>query len=221
MNLVPRLSAVLALALLPVLPLHAAPAADSPNGHWITTHISQGGIGSWWDFRPDGTLTLSIGAAVTAKVTHTATHVTAPSGDRAGGTITLEYTITGDTLRMHRPGDRDATFTRLGPAPNAADPLLGRWRPDPPPTYSENPQLATRQRALTHGLYVFTADGNQTVRIPFTLRDGKWDASTHTFRLEGDDHSFHYDRTPQGLKIGLPPDGSRTDTLVPDTAFPE
>jgi len=199
----------------------AAPAADSPTGRWITTHISSGGVGSWWDFRHDGTLTLFIGAAVTAKISHTLTHVTVPSGEPAGGTITLEYTITGKLLNMKRPGDRDTLFTREGQPPKPSDPLLGRWRPNPPATYSENASFAARQKALTMGVYIFSADDNQTVRIPFTTRTGTWDAATHSFHLEGDQQSYHYTRVPEGLKIGLPPDETRSDTLIHDKAFPE
>jgi len=31
---------------------------DTPVGHWVAEHTSNGGIGSWWDFRSDGTLTM-------------------------------------------------------------------------------------------------------------------------------------------------------------------
>src|SRR5437899_12570861 len=41
------------------------PPADTPVGHWVAEHISHNGIGSWWDFRPDRTLTMHLGAIVT------------------------------------------------------------------------------------------------------------------------------------------------------------
>jgi len=216
------------LILLLLLATHCALTQSIPNtppntpiGRWVTEHISAGGIGSWWDFRADGTLTMYIGAAVTAPVTHNANTLNVPAGTPNGDTIALDYKITGNILNLKRPGDPDTLFTRIGPAPKASDPLLGRWRPNPPATYSPNPQLAARQKAMTTGVYVFNPDNTQTVRIPFLSRTGTWDPAAHTFKLEGDPHSYTFTRTAQGLGLAQPPDGIRTETYITDPVFPQ
>jgi len=203
---------------------HAASTAgdtNTPVGRWITTRISQGGIGNWWDFRSDGTVVLYIGAAVTSPVSHTDKTLTVPDGGPNHTTLELVYVITGNQLNLHRPGDRDTLFTRDGQPTDPKDPLLGRWRPNPPATYSENASLAARQKAMTQGVYIFKADNTQTVRIPFLSRSGTWSSATHCFHMDGEKSDLKFERVKEGLTIGLPPDGTRTDTLVPDAAFVE
>jgi len=201
---------------------HATPEPSSslPVGRWLASHTSRGGIGSWWDFRPDGTLTMFIGPAVTAPVTHTSTTVNVPSGSPDGSTTALDYKITGNIMNLKRPGDPDTLFTREGPAPKPSDPLLGRWRPNPPATYSTNPQLAARQKAMTLGVYIFHRDDTQTVRIPFLSRVGAWNGASQTFHLEGDTHTYSYQRSGATLILGQPPDNTHTETYVADPLFP-
>lgn len=233
MNPRPKTTRALALLLLAVtlpafaqtLQPHPAPSStpppNTPIGRWLAEHTSSGGIGSWWDFRADGTLTMYIGAAVTAHVTHTATTLTVPSGTPGPATTALDYKITGNLMNLKRPGDPDTLFTREGPAPKPSDPLLGRWRPNPPATYSPNPQLAARQHAMTTGVYVFNPDGTQTVRVPFLSRTGTWDPAAHTFKLDGDAHTYSFTRTENGLTLGQPPDNTRTETYLRDPLFPQ
>jgi len=216
----PRRLAILLL----LLATHCAFTQSIPNtpiGRWVAEHVSAGGIGSWWDFRADGTFTMYIGAAVTAHVTHNANTLNVPAGTKDGGTIALDYKITGNILNLKRAGDPDTFFTRIGPAPKPSDPLLGRWRPNAPSTYSPNPELAARQKAMTTGVYVFNADNTQTVRIPFISRTGTWDPAGHTFKLEGDAHSYAFTRTEKGLTLAQPPDGIKTDTYITDPVFPQ
>jgi hypothetical protein len=190
-----------------------------PTGRWVSEHTSSGGIGTWWDFRPDGTLTMYIGAAVTAPVTHTTDTLNVAGS--AGNKLVLDYKITGNILNLKRPGDPDTLFTRDGPAPKPSDPLLGRWRPNPPATYSPNPQMAARQKAMTTGVYIFGSDNTQTVRIPFVSRTGTWDAAAHTIKLEGENQTFSFNRTGTGLVLGQPPDNTKTGTYIPDPVFPQ
>jgi hypothetical protein len=155
-------------------------------------------------------------------VTHTADTLHVPSGKPDGSTIALDYKITGNILNLKRPGDPDTLFTRDGVAPKPSDPLLGRWRPNPPSSYSDNPQLAERQKAMTRGVFVFSADDTQIVRIPFTARNGTWDAVEHTLKLEGDVRMFTFVRTADGLTIGQPPpNAEKTASYVRDPLFPQ
>jgi hypothetical protein len=73
---------------------------------------------------------------------------------------------------------------------------------------------------MTMGVYVFNADDTQTVRIPFLSRTGTWDAGSHTFRLDGDTHTYGFRSSGQTLTLGQPPDNTRTETYGPDPLFP-
>ena len=77
-------------ALAPVLLLLAIPGnsqspspadlspANSPVGHWVAEHPSKGGIGNWFEFRPDGTLTMHTGAMATYPIKRSGDTLTAP-----------------------------------------------------------------------------------------------------------------------------------------------
>jgi hypothetical protein len=160
-----------------------------------------------------------IGAVVTAPVTHTADTLNVPGS--GGNRLTLDYRITGNILNLKRPGDPDTLFTRDGTAPKPSDPLLGRWRPNPPANYSSDPKMAARQKTMTSGVYIFSADNTQTVRIPFVSRTGTWDAAAHTIKLEGESQTFSFNRTAAGLVLGQPSDNTKTGTYIPDPVFPQ
>ena len=218
-----KLSYLLLLVLaLSAAQAHTAPtsAAGSPVGHWVAEHTSNGGIGSWWDFRADGAVTMYIGAVVTSHVTHTATTVTLPPDTVTGPPLTLNYKVEGDTLNLKKTGDPDVLFTRIGPPPVPSDPLLGRWRPNPPATFSPNPTVATYQKAMANGIYVFAPDNTQSLRIPFTSRTGTWNPAAHTLQLQGDTRTYTFSRTGTKLTLGQPPDNKKTDTYAPDPLFP-
>ena len=57
---------------------HKLPPRTTPVGHWVAEHLSNSGIGSWWDFRPDGTLTMHVGAIVTSPITRSGDTFTSP-----------------------------------------------------------------------------------------------------------------------------------------------
>ncbi len=202
-------------------PATSATTAESPAGRWVAAHTAADGIGTWWDIRPNGTLTMFLGAAATAHVSHTADILTVPSGKPDGSTIALEFRITGNIMNLKRPGERDTIFTREGPAPKPSDPLLGRWRPSPPAVYSEDPELAARQKVTTLGVYLFQPDGTQIVRIPFTSREGTWDAAAHTLTLAGEAHAFTYRPTAEALILLDTSDNQKTGTFLPDPLFPQ
>jgi hypothetical protein len=80
-----------------------APPANTPVGHWVAEHPSKGGIGSWWDFRPDGTLTMHVGAIVTTSITRSGDTFTSPPPTTAGPPIKVTFHIDGDTLHLQSP----------------------------------------------------------------------------------------------------------------------
>jgi hypothetical protein len=180
-----RLTALLVVVSASTIMHPQTPAADtSPVGHWVAEHPSNGGIGSWWDFRPDGTLTAHVGAIVTSPIT--------------------------------RSGDQ--TLTRVGPAPSATDPLLGKWKPNPPATPSTNPDTAAQQKIMANAILVFSADNTESIRIPFTSFEGTWDSAAHTFHIQNQSApaSYTFQRTGAKLTLGQPPDNKKTDTYIPD-----
>jgi hypothetical protein len=189
--------------------------ADTPVGHWVAEHISNGGIGSWWDFRPDGTVTMHIGAIVTSPITRSGDTFTSPPVTVNGPPIKVTFRVDGDTLHLQSPDTPEQTLTRIGPAPSAADPLLGKWKPLPPATPSTDPNIAAQQKLMTNATLVFSAGNTESLRVPFTALEGTWDATAHTFHL-ANQGTFSFQRTGAKLTLGQPPDGHKTDTYIPD-----
>jgi hypothetical protein len=212
-------SLILALGVSVTAPAQKA-AADSPVGRWVAEHPSTGGIGSWWDFRPDGQVTMYVGAIASSHVTHTADTVTLPSGTVNGPPLVLNYKVTGETLTLIKAGEPDVTFTRIGSAPKPSDLLLGRWRPNPPAEQSQNQTVAAYQKAMANGLYVFAADNTQSVRIPFTSRTGTWSAQSHVLQIQGLPHAYTFRRQGAKLVLSQPSDAQKIDTYLPDPLFP-
>jgi hypothetical protein len=194
----------------------ATSPTDTPVGHWVAEHPSNAGIGSWWDFRPDGSLTMHIGAIVTSPITRSGNTFTSPPPTANGPPIKVTFQIDGDTLHLQSPDTPEQTLTRIGPAPSAADPLLGKWKPLPPATPSTDPNIAAQQKLMANATLVFSADNSESVRIPFTSLEGTWDVTTHTFHLANQNAGFTFQRTGAKLTLGQPPDGHKTDTYIPD-----
>ena len=210
---------VLLSALLAALCLSAqskGPPKDSPVGHWIAEHPSKGSISSWWDFRPNGTLTMHVGAAVTGSITRSGDTFIAPSASADDRPVKVTFHVDGDTLHLKSSQIADQILTRVGPAPSASDPLLGKWKPVPPATFSNDIDVAAQQKAMANALFVFSPDNTESVRAPFTSFEGNWDMSTHTFTLQNQTATFIFQRTGAKLTLGQPPDGRRTDTYIPD-----
>jgi hypothetical protein len=190
--------------------------ANTPVGHWVAEHPSNGGIGTWWDFRSDGTLTMHIGAMVTSPFTHTSNTLTMAPETVNGPPMHAAFRIDGDKLFLKQGDAPEVGFTREGPAPSPTDPLLGKWRPDSPAVPNPDPQAAAMQKAMLNALYVFSADGTQSVRIPFTAKEGTWDAAAHTFKFADEPLVYSFDHTGSKLVLGQPPQNKTTDTYLPD-----
>ncbi len=190
----------------------------SPVGHWVAERASNGGIGSWCDFRSDGTLTTHIGAMVTSPITRAGDTFTSPAPTTDGAPVKVTYHVDGDTLHLVSPNTLDQTLTRIGAAPSTTDPLLGKWKPTPPTTPSTNPDIAAQQKAMANAILVFSANNTESVRVPFTSVEGTWDPAAHTFHLQNQPATavYSFQRTGDKLALGLPPDNKKTDTYIPD-----
>jgi hypothetical protein len=73
---------------------------------------------------------------------------------------------------------------------------------------------------MANGLYIFSPDNTQSVRIPFTTHTGTWNASAHTFKLEGDPKTYTFSRTGKKLTLVGPTGAQDTHTYSPDPIFP-
>jgi hypothetical protein len=212
----------LLLLLVASLSLSAAAAtpplteADGPIGHWVAEHPSAGGIGSWWDFRAGGTFVVYQGAMVTSPITRSGDTITLPPATVNGTPANIKFRVEGDTLHLISPAGADVAYNRVGTAPSASDTLLGKWRPAPPQTPSNDPKTAALERSNANALYVFSADNTESVRIPFTAHRGTWDAKAHTFQLQGDAGVYRFHLSYGKLELGQPPDTKKIDTYIPD-----
>jgi hypothetical protein len=199
-------------------PPATADTPATPVGRWVAEHPSNGGIGSWWDFRANGTLTQYVGAMVTSHVTRSGDTLTMPSGQEGTPPIKAKIRIAENTLYINAD-NAEVSFTRVGPAPSSGDPLLGKWKPIPPKVHATDPQAAAVEKAQANALYVFSADGTETLRIPFTSRTGTWDAKAHTFQFKGQPTIYSFQLSGTKLLLGQPPDNKKTDTYLPDPIF--
>ena len=191
---------------------------DTPVGRWVAEHPSDGGIGSWWDFRSNGTLTQYVGAMVTSHVTRSGDTLTMPSGQDGTPPIQAKIRIAENTLYINA-NNNEVVFTRVGPAPSESDPLLGKWRPVTPKVHDPDPKAAALEKAQANSLYVFSPDGTETVRVPFTSRTGTWDAKAHTFQFKGQPTVYSFQLSGTKLLLGQPPDNKKTETYLPDPIF--
>ena len=216
-RIIPTLAACLLFsAALAQTPTPTAP--DTPVGRWVAEHPSNGGIGSWWDFRSNGTLTQYVGAMVTSHVTRSGDTLTMPSGQEGTPPIQAKIRIAENTLYINA-NNNEVVFTRVGPAPSTSDSLLGKWRPVTPKVHDPDPNAAALEKAQANALYVFSADGTETLRIPFTSRTGTWDAKAHTFQFKGQPGVYSFQLSGTKLLLGQPPDNKKTDTYLPDPIF--
>jgi len=196
-----------------------SPNPTSPVGHWVAEHPSKGGIGSWWDFRSDGTLTLHFGAMVTTPLKRAGDVLTMPPATVGGPPSMISFRVEGNLLRLIAANGQELKYTRIGEAPSLPDPLLGKWRPVPPATPSADPNMAALEKANRDAVYVFAADGTESVRIPFGAREGTWDLPAHTFRFLNETVVYSFSFSGPKLVLGQPPDGKATDTYLPDPLF--
>lgn len=211
-----RLSLIFALLLSTLHAVSQNQPIDSPVGHWVAEHPSKGGIGSWWDFRSDNTLTMHIGAIVTSPITRSGDTFTSPPATANGAPITVSFRVDGDTLHIKSPNTAEQIFARIGPVPSTTDPLLGKWRPLLPATLSTDPDTAAQQKLMATATLAFLPDNTESVRIPFSTYEGAWDANTHTFHIKNQIETYTFQLIGSKLTLGQSPGTHKTDTYLPD-----
>ncbi len=217
------------VVLLPLLLRAQAPPSSStgdarfPVGRWVAEHPSSGGIASWWEFRPDGTLTMYFGVMVSDQIDRSGNTFMMPSGTAGGDRVRVTYTITDNVLAIDTVAGHQTTYARLGPPLDPADPLIGNWRPLPNPAEcGSDPNYAVMQKLMTtKGILTFTTDAKRYLRAPFGTKEGTWDGQSNTFRVKGDSTTYTFGQMKTKLLLGQPPDGKAMDSYVPDPLTPE
>jgi TonB family protein len=197
-----------------------------PVGRWVAENPSKGGIGSWWEFRADGTLTMHFGVMVNDHIDRSGDTFMESSGMAGGERVRARYTISNGVLSIDTGASQPTTYSRIGTPPNPADPLIGSWRPLPrtadvggDPNFSKN--YAIMQQVMsTKGLLIFTPDGMQYLRVPLGTRDGTWDDHANSFRIQDDPVSYAFGRMNSKLVLGQMPNGRDMDSYVLDPLPP-
>lgn len=198
--------------------LPSGPSVTTPVGRWVAEHPSTGGIGSWWDFRPDGTVSQTLGAMVTIPFTRSGNTLTMPPEAVGAPPSHVKFTVKGDTLSLVS-GGKESTYKRVGSAPSASDLLLGKWKQDPPRVPNADARLAALEQAQSKGLYSFNPDGTESVRIPMKSFEGTWNAPARTLRLQGQTVEYTFLLQGSKLFIGQLPGGRIIDSFLPDSLF--
>src|SRR5215471_209549 len=113
-------------------------------GQWVAKNRSMGGIGSMWEFRSDGTLSMAPGAIVDEPYRVEGDKlITSPNetGPDAKPQV-MRFQITGDTMRQRiesAPGLKETgrkdkptgemELHRVGTATPGVPPIIGTWKP--------------------------------------------------------------------------------------------
>jgi TonB family protein len=206
-------------------PTHVADT-HFPVGRWIAENPSKGGIGSWWEFRADGTLTMYFGVMVNDHIDRSGDTFMMPSGMAGGEPVRARYTISNGVLSIDTGASQSTTYSRIGTSPNPTDLLIGSWRPLPrtanvggDPNFAKN--YAIMQQVMsTKGLLVFTPDGMQYLRVPLGTREGTWDDHANSFHIQDDPVTYAFGRMNSKLVLGEPPNGRDMASYVPDPLPP-
>lgn len=202
---------LVAALLLPVIA-----SAQAVAGHWAIEHPAANGLGSWYEFRADGTFFFFQGAMVTSPIKRSGNTITLPPPSAGAASAKITFRVDGDVLHLISPAGADVAYNRIGSAPSATDALLGKWRPVPPKTPSTDPKIAIAEKRSALAFYVFGADNTYSVRIPFSANRGTWDSKSMTYQFQNDPSTFEIRFDYGKLMLGQPPDGKKMDTYIPD-----
>jgi hypothetical protein len=153
-------------------------------GHWVPERTAKSGLGSIWDFKPDGSLTMAIGVVTNSPYRLEGdTLILPPESTRPGAKpeiITVRFE--GDHL-YERLDDakQDIRFIRIkGGKPGDAA-IVGVWK-------SDMPLPGTKwDAAFKDATYTYTRDGVLKMRSAFRTSAGRYDVTNHTYSLDSPD----------------------------------
>ncbi|MGH7267234.1 MAG: DUF5640 domain-containing protein [Candidatus Rokuibacteriota bacterium] len=149
-----------------VLAVAEAPArAETLVGRWDAEARSRGGLGTWWQFRADGTVSMSLGAMVDDRYRIDGEELTLLPDTAHAADQTVTMRITGDTLTA-----AGQTMRRVGGASPGDPPhVRGVWTY---PHYTGIPAYVE-----------LTRDGRHLLRIPMVTQEGRFTRIGRTLRI--------------------------------------
>lgn len=201
-------------------------------GHWVSVHRSEGGIGSMWEFKADGTLTMAPGAVVDMPYKIAADKLILPPGTAGPDAkpLVLAFRIEGDTL-YESIGDatandgaarKDVKFVRVSMSKPGDQPIVGTWK-----TVDAGCALPAEMKSrellcdvFRNATYTFTKDGICKLRIPFKVVAGTYtvsDSRSGTFTVTSRPGTVFAYRVAEGkLYLSQPPSGKTEDVYERD-----
>ena len=195
-------------------------------GHWVAANRSKGGIGSIWEFKPDGTLIMAPGAVVDMPYKLEGDTLTLPpkrTGPDAKPQV-LKIRFDGDAMDQEVSGSAGPPlkmrYIRITPAKGGEPPIVGKWKLAPLATANPNlsPTQLQMQQAYANASHTYTRDGILKLRIPFVFMRGSYDAKAGFFTVNKTDGTVFKGtlRFRDGKLILVQPDGRSEDVYVRD-----
>ena len=106
----------------------------------------------------------------------------------------------------------------MGPAPSATDPLLGKWKVNPPTTPTTDPDTVAQRKAMANAILVFSSRQHRKhpgFRSPHFKALGTL-SCPHIPATKPERAPISFQRAGTKLILGQAPDNKKTDTYVPD-----
>jgi hypothetical protein len=191
--------------------------AASPVGHWIADHSPQDSLALWWDFRADGSVTVTAGALSQQKYRLDNATLTITSLDGAQTTGVFDIHFADGKLYTVAHADHPPTieYTRIAAPANSESPIVGTWKVSNAP-HAVDPEQEKLRNRMMNMIVVYGADGSYEARTPLNPVQGRWDTAAQTYTLK-DFPPLHFERDGDNLKIALPPEGKETHIYRRDT----
>ncbi len=200
-------------------------------GHWVSADRSKGGIGSMWEFKSDGSLTMSPGTLVDMPYRISGDKLILPPGTTHADAKpqTFSFRVEGNTL-YETPDEpasdrskKELRFTRVSAAKQGDPPIVGTWkltfdeRAVPSTASPASAEQRGREIILRNTVHTYTRDGVLKLRIPFTAIPGTYnvaDSKSGTFGISASPgRVFKYHLTDGKLYL-TQPDGKTEDVYV-------
>jgi len=153
-------------------------------GHWVPERTAKSGLGSIWDFKPDGSLTMAIGVVANSPYRLEGDTLILPPETTLPEAKPELITVRFDGDHMYeRHGDaaEEIRYVRIkGGKPGDAA-IVGVWKNDMPLPGTK------LDAAFKDATYTFTRDGMAKMRSAFRSSAGRYDMTRHTYSLDSTD----------------------------------
>jgi hypothetical protein len=198
-------------------------------GHWVAVNRSQGGIGSMWEFKTDGTLTMAPGAVVDMPYKIDGDKLILPPTTTGADAkpLVVSFRIQGNTLYQSSPdnsaaANKEGKFVRVSTSKPGDQPIVGTWKPAEagcalPADQQYREVICALGRNAT---FTYTKDGVCKLRMPFKFIAGTYtakDSSSGAFTVTSRPGTVFTYRVAQGkLYLSQPPNGKTEDVYERD-----